>query len=133
MQTDLNAGGNQWPWLASCQYRLSLRGVLLIYRAYSLLVSRPVEAWPLCTDPASFGYLIGNYPTGWLLQHYHCGRVFSISESVRALEHASRHSCSISYLPMGYHHHCVRCRHHHARLLQLTGGAFQRCRVEGFQ
>ncbi|KZT64081.1 MFS general substrate transporter [Daedalea quercina L-15889] len=46
MQTDLNAGGNQWPWLASSFY---------------------------------FGYLIGNYPTGWLLQHYHCGRVFSIT------------------------------------------------------
>ncbi|KAH9916478.1 MFS general substrate transporter [Fomitopsis serialis] len=45
MKTDLNAGGNQWPWLASCD----------------------------------FGYLIGNYPMGWLLQRYHSGRVFSIT------------------------------------------------------
>ena len=30
----------------------------------------------LCHDCSSFGYLIGNYPMGWLLQHYHSGRVF---------------------------------------------------------
>ena len=35
----------------------------------------------LCHDCSSFGYLIGNYPMGWLLQHYHSGRVFAISKS----------------------------------------------------
>ncbi|KAH9840562.1 MFS general substrate transporter [Rhodofomes roseus] len=37
------------------------------------------QQWAWLASSFYFGYLIGNYPMGWLLQHYHSGRVFAIT------------------------------------------------------
>ncbi|KAI0728947.1 MFS general substrate transporter [Fomitopsis betulina] len=37
------------------------------------------NSWPWLASSFYFGYLIGNYPMGWLLQRYHSGRVLAIT------------------------------------------------------
>ena len=90
MKAALNAG-NSWPWLASCQYSHLLLTMSTDARdVHSFLVSVLLlsTAFPFTDEHISFGYLIGNYPMGWLLQRYHSGRVLAISESRSGLSGA---------------------------------------------
>ncbi|EMD31559.1 hypothetical protein CERSUDRAFT_78016 [Gelatoporia subvermispora B] len=79
MQTSLHLTGNQFDWFASgarLDYNQTEDKASLTEPQFSslsfLLTHRRVP-----DVQYSLGYLVGNYPDGWLLQHYHAGKVLS--------------------------------------------------------